>query len=56
MTPSDRLLKAVQMAIERERAWLNAMPQHTYAVRITVKPRADSWRVSMAVDKAEEGV
>jgi len=56
MTPADRLLKSVHMAIDAERAWLDAMPRQTHAVHIVVKPRGDGWRVRMSVDKAEEAV
>lgn len=50
MTPSDRIVKAVHMAIEQERAMLDQIRvDGTHHVRITVKPRGDGWRVSVDV-------
>lgn len=57
MTPADRILKAAHAEIDRQSALLNALnPDKLHAVKMTLKPRGDRWRVSMAVETLEETV
>lgn len=57
MTPSEKLVKVLHMAIERERGLLDGMTvDGTHLIRAIVKPRPDGWRVSISIETQERRV
>lgn len=57
MTPSERILKAVHMAIDADRTMLDAVNlEDAHQVTFRVKPRGREVRVSIAVETRERDV
>ena len=57
MTPSERILKAAHMEIERQQSLLDAVRlDDTHQVVIRLKPRGQGMRVSVAVETCEREV